>query len=443
MLRQLRSLKLVAAATAVFGLVSIASADMNFESSGAMKWRGEEFSDTLGNAGVVNSRSRDYMSMAINWDLKFMPDPKVMVFFQPKYVKMMGDDPAGSQGAATNGAGTVDSALDVHQGYLTYMHSDRVNYTIGRYEMKYGDEYVIGPVGWSMSGRAFEGIKVNYKWSKGWLDAFYNKLQDRDAGYTGLTADDFDFYGLYHSMSFGDVISAFDLYYLVKNNRTTQTDPGPTEERTTMGARIKGATGPVDFTAEVNQQSGEANAGTVKTDIEDAGSMRAEVGFTMNQNWRIAGEYAKSDRNYDQLYPTGHKWLGHMDLFGRRNITDMAVHVSGKFMEHMSLQAAYHMFSRSDDSADKNGAYASVYNMAGTPAAYSTAAAGDETDVGSEIDVNVTCNKLKALAWTLGVSQFTPGDYFTDTTKGMGYVDEVGAKMGSMSFVYLQATAKF
>ncbi|MDZ4660241.1 MAG: alginate export family protein [Pseudomonadota bacterium] len=443
MLRQLKGLGLVAAATAVFGLVSIASAEVNFESSGGMKWRGEEYSDTFTNAGL-DSRSTDFSSMSINWDLKFMPDPKVMVFFQPKFVKNLGDDPAGSKGAATNGDGYNDSGLDVHQGYLTYKAHDRASVTVGRYEMNYGDEYLIGSDSWTFTGRAFDGWKVNYKWSKGWLDAFYNKIKDKDAGHAGavgVNGDDSDFYGLYHSMALGSTVSAFDLYYLVKSDRTTQTTPGPTALVNTTGLRVKGGKGAVDFTAEYNTQSGETNAGAVTTDLEDAGSMRANVGFTFKQNWRLGLEYAASDRNYDQLFPSGSNWLGDISLFSRRNITDTAVSISGTMMEHMTVNATYHMLSRTEDGADKNGAFTSVYDFGGV--AYGAAAAGNDSAVGNELDLNVTCSKMKALAWTLGYSQFSAGDYLTSTTAGLSAADQDDKKMSSISWVYLQAVAKF
>jgi hypothetical protein len=414
----IKRFKVVAVALAAFGLVSTAFAD-GMEVTGKARMRAEQH--TIGTAATG-----DWIGMATEVNMKWTPDPKVQVFFQPKFFRNMGTTMTGAQGAAGVSGGTVDSALDLHQAYTTYMPTEKAAYTWGRYEMKYGDELVIGPVGWSLVGRSFDGFKGHWVFSDMfWLDGFYNKITETTtAGNppTGPTATaDKNFYGLYFGAKPSAAIAEADLYYLVvQNNTPSGTGTDKTEDRATMGLRVKGATGPVDYRAEWSSQSGKDYTGFQATngDIKDADQLNAEVGFKFGDT-RVSAEHSNANKNYHQLYPTGHKWLGYQDLFGRRNITQLRVGASHKFMEHMGVALDFHTFTRSNDTVG-------AYRLNGTTSWGTT---GTSKDIGTEIDLTVTCNKVKNLTWQAGYSTFSAGDYgksnitgTTETTASMGYV---------------------
>lgn len=423
----IKQFKFFAVAAALVGLVDAASAQSNMEVTGKARVRAEMMSE--GEGGQT-----DFISTGVDVNMKWTPDPKVTFFFQPKFVKTFGvaqslTSTSTSTGgvtttttttqctSATNASGTCDPLMYVHQAYTTFAHSDKISYMFGRYEMKYGDELVIGPVGWSMIGRSFDGLKahwtVNDMW---WLDLFYNKVTE-----TGTTAAmDHNFNGLYIG---GKPVAGMelDLYYLMRDNRTANTDP-KTEERNTYGLRLKGAAGAVDYRAEYSAQSGK----TAGTNIEKADQMDAEVGFKMDQVYgmRLAAEYFTAGIGYDQLYPTGHKWLGYADLFGRRNITGFRVGISNKWNDHMETALDYHMFSRVDDTV---GAYA----LNGTTS-YGTT--GTDKNIGSEIDLTVKCTAMKALTWMAGYSMFSAGQYWKDNR---------GTTNDKVNWAYVMATTNF
>ncbi len=414
----MKHFRIVAVALAAVGLVSTAYAgDMTVD--GKARFRGEQLT-------VGSSAQADIMSIATEVNMKWAPDPKVSVFFQPKFVKIMGQSPAGGT--------TSDATMGVHQAYTNIMPTEKISYQIGRFEMKYGDELVIGPVGWSMTGRAFDGLRAHWVANDIiWLDVFYNKNVETSTfaatGNTGPTATaDTNFIGLYLGGKPGGAIAEADLYYLIlQENTPSGTGTDKEEDRATMGVRLKGATGPVDYRVEYTTQSGKDYKGfqAIDGDIKDADQTNAEVGFKTGDT-RIAVEYFTANKNYDQLFPTGHKWLGFADLFGRRNINGIRAGVSHKFMEHMSVMLDYHTFSRTDDTT-------AVYKLDGSTAW--GANTGSSKDIGTEIDLTLVCSKIKNLTWQAGYSIFSAGDY--------GKANITGTTETNASFGYLMATTTF
>lgn len=414
----MKQFRIVAVALAAVGLVSTAYAD-GMEVTGKARVRMETMEFPAGANGQI-----DAINTGVELNMKWTPDPKVMFFFQPRFVKTMGGAGTGSAGACTaanNSGGTCDQAMNVHQAYATLMHSDKISYTLGRYEMKYGDELVIGPVGWSMTGRAFDGLKAHWTASDMiWVDFFYNKVTESGA----VGSMDHNFYGIYFSAKPAPALAEADVYYLVNSDQTGSIDP-KTVDRQTAGVRLKGATGAVDYRVEYATQSGK----TLGTDIKDADQTNAEVGFKFGDS-RVSAEYFSANKNYNQLYPTGHKWLGFADLFARRNIDGFVVHASHKFMEHMQANLDYHIFNRVDSATAVFGLAGNLAGNTGT--AYGTT--GTDKNVGSEIDLTLSCTKMKAMTWTAGYSAFMGGQYWKDN---------VSATNDKVNYYYLMATTNF
>lgn len=420
----MKHFRFLAVALTAVGLVSTAAAgDMAVD--GKMRMRMEQ-------KGTGDEGSYGRMEMGAEVNMKFTPDPMLTIMVQPKFYKIAGFANTGSQGAATStsGAGTLaDGAMDVHQAYFTYTPSDKVSYTLGRHELKYGDELVIGPVGWSFVGRSWDGVKIHWTASDMiWVDFIWDKITEATTSTT--TSDkEHTLYGIYAGAKLTGPVSEADLYYLINDDRTGNTEP-KTTDRSTLGVRVKGATGAVDYRAEYTTQSGSTYAGVTKTTIDDASNMDVEVGFKTG-DWRVSAEFASASKNYFQMYPTGHKWLGFADLFGRRNIKDMVIGVKGKVMEHMGIGFDYHKFSRTDTAT-------AAYALNGTTGLGTT---GTSDDIGSEMDLTLSCTKMKALTWTLGYSLFTGGDYWKSNQSSTAAPGtEVDDKV---TYAYLMGTATF
>ncbi len=119
-----------------------------------------------------------------------------------------------------------------------------------------------------------------------------------------------------------------------------------------------------------------------------------------------------ASRNYDQLFPTAHKWLGHIDLFGRRNVMGGVVHLSMVPTEKWKVKLDAHTLMRlkNTDGLSSIGAAGGAQLM-GAGTGLTTVNGGTSSTskfAGEEIDFTVSYKAMKHLSFASGVSVFVP-----------------------------------
>jgi hypothetical protein len=287
---------------------------------------------------------------------------------------------------------------------------------VGRQELLFGKQRVIGPLDWGNTRRTFDGVSG---WVKGcnWrLDGFYVQpvLVDIDA--FDEADDTVDFAGLYYASkpSNSTVFEAYALH----TNRDGKRWLGVTEaeERLTLGA---GAWGPIggsrlDYDVEAAYQLGSAGDGDV-----NAWMATAELGWKpcvecWEPRFAIGLDYASGDDDgpggdvgtYDQLFPTGHLWFGWVDAVGRQNVIAARLTASAKPSKEWFVRADLHAFWRAsgDDS---------LYNAAGADIRAPVAGASDE--IGTELDLMVKWQPNRHWEVEAGYGWLWAGPYLTDT----------------------------
>ena len=283
------------------------------------------------------------------------------------------------------GDSTEDPALGLHEGYMK-LKSGKWSLEAGRFEMAYGDELVIGPVGWNHIGRAFDGARFHHMLpNDAWIDVFATQLDEGTVtGVTGdeLAAGDRYFLGVYAGL--GNLIAKgmdldvylFDLRYptySVTVADVTATQNGGDE--LTLGLRAKGKVSLLDYRLEAGYQLGSSAVMGVDTTPLGRAGMQADVELGVNidalKGIRVGleGFYASGDNTdttdvneaWNPLFPTAHKWLGLMDYVdskgGRSNIMGGAFHLKVGILEPLALVLDAHSFSRPvalpDEGADR------------------------------------------------------------------------------------------
>lgn len=275
---------------------------------------------------------------------------------------------------------TEDPALGLHEGFMKVKGSGW-SLEAGRFEMAYGDELVIGPVGWNHIGRAFDGARFRKMLPKdAWVDVFATQLDEGTA--TGLTGDELAagdryFMGVYAGL--GNLIMKgleLDAYLFDVRSPTwsvTVSDVTATQnggDELTLGLRAKGKASLVDYRLEAGYQLGSTPiVGNDTTPLGRAGMQAdAELGVNLEvlKGLRVGleGFYASGDNTdttdineaWNPLFPTAHKWLGLMDFVdskgGRSNIMGGAFHLKLGILEPLSLVLDAHSFSRPVPQAD-------------------------------------------------------------------------------------------
>ncbi len=370
---------------------------------------------------------RDFVLTRVRPDFEYHPHEQVVLFFQPQFTAGWGEGGGSltsiNAGTAASTSGALDDpALGVHQGYLAYSPNDWFTLKLGRQELIYGDHLLIGNVDWSNVGRSFDALKMKFSFERGWLDAIWSLLSDAESGQgrgvaTGSLGDA-HLFGLYSSFDFGDYFKAVDLYVLYRFDETAAPRP---HNYATAGLRLKAKPSAWDYRFEGTGQFGKL-AGANQRDYQ----IDAEGGYTFEDfyKFRIGLEAFVASRNYNQLFPTAHKWLGFIDLFGRRNIFGGIIHLSAKPTERWTLKLDAHTIFRTKTNAG-------LFRLNGTTA---IGAAGASTSRfgGEEIDLTAVYKPLDLLSFQAGFAAFIPAGFVRNN---------VGSKVPV--FGYLQTNVQF
>lgn len=321
------------------------------------------------------------------------------LFFQPQFTKTWGqEEVTANDGAATTSSQSSgalnDTGLDTHQAYIYWKPIESLSAIIGRQEFNYGDQLLVGAVGWHNIGRSFDALKIVFQITDGHkLDIFRSKLVDENI--SSSSNGDFDFSGIYYSGSFGEKLKALDVYIFDKADHRSNTD----SDIYTFGLRAKSKIKSFDYRFEGNTQTGRKISGVKK----DGNQFDIELGYNLEKlNIRLGAEYFSASKDFDQLFPTAHKWLGLADFYQRRNIKGYVIHLGGS-LKKLSYRASYHMFKR-------NNTDGPAYNFGGT----SLGTVGTSDDLGNEIDLTLGYNWSKSIKFAAGYALVKPGSYQKD-----------------------------
>jgi len=370
-------------------------------------------------------------------------------------------------GPGGNGGPEQDGIVDLHQAFFTLGNHKEfpLSLKVGRQELSYGDERLVGAFAWNNIGRVFDAVKVRWQNSLFAAEAFTGKVVLPDDNQFNTWNDYNLFSGLYlTTRKIPKTIT--ELYFFARNEELGvatadagavlpfQTAAPAARDIYTVGGRIRSATnelGNFDYTVEGAYQFGNWQATAVSAEIDqDAYAFMANVGYTFADTFgkpRIGLEYAfgsgDSDptdgkhETFDNLYPTNHKFYGYMDFFSWQNLHDVRAIFTIKPTTRLSLALEGHAFWAAD-TADN------IYNAGGVArGAGPTAGTGFgrnpsyDSYLGSELDFIVGYAVNKFINLEAGYGHFFVGDYIKQTwsspTTGSTDAD----------WVYLQTVIRF
>ncbi len=305
-------------------------------------------------------------------------------------------------------------ALDLHQGFivLSNLFDSKFNLKLGRMELAYGNQRLVGAVNWSNTGRAFDGAQLVYHNDKHRFDLFQMKLTDNTA------EEDYDpemyFSGAWYTMK-PDENRTLHIFGL--SNFNNDRISGGVDDH---ARKLYKFTGGFDYSAKKDNLSYEVEGayqfgkeyfvqtGTrldvgaymfgsrVKYNFESEKKQFLGVGFDY-----LSGDDDNNDDSYgafNTLYATGHKYFGYMDYYlnvtgstGSLGLMDMMVNSGITLNEKASLAGDFHILQFANE------------NFAGSSA------------LGSEIDLTFKYKYAESVDFQAGASIYIPGEVMKNT----------------------------
>lgn len=225
----------------------------------------------------------------------------------------------------------VADGFDVHQAYAELGCPYGLKVRIGRQEIAFDNQRIVGAVDWTQQARAFDAIRLDYNWGKLNTTIFYSKVSESEVYQATTNADgsktttkgaeaDVDVGALW--ASYGgfkalqpSLLLLFDRDNLAKRNRFT------------LGLHLKGSpiTG-LTYSGEFYFQTGTQGGGTSEKNISSfLAALRAGYQIQVKTKpqfefWfdYVSGDDDQSDdtiKTFDTLFATNHKFYGYMDFF--------------------------------------------------------------------------------------------------------------------------------
>ena len=256
---------------------------------------------------------------------------RLHAFVQARDAEVMGANPK-------NVTGSMKDVFDLEQAYIELRNADRgwFSLQVGRQQLRFGDERLVGRSDWSNASRSFDAMRLSLQ-SQAYgvhFDAFASSVVKNYPTSLDKVLPGQNFYGT--NVSFAKLVprATIEPYFYVKTlPSVTGVDKLKGNERLyTSGLRTSGTFGDgFDYKVRYSFQSGH-----LADDPIHAWGGYGVLGYTVSRQHfqpRLSIEYAYASGNksmgnrvigtFDQLYPTSHGQRGLTDLFAEENVKDL------------------------------------------------------------------------------------------------------------------------
>lgn len=333
--------------------------------------------------------------------------------------------------------------LDLHQAFLTLGNPKTFPLVakVGRQELIYGDERLIGAFDWNNIGRVFDAAKLRFERPELWVDAFAGRVVvPRDRHFN--EPNDYDwFWGAYASSQKLVSWQESQFYFLGRNASRQSPDAisggliglATPRDIYTAGLRFKSLPGKLagwDYSLEAAGQFGNFAASPTADRIDhEAFAVHVGGGYTFDAcdlKPRFGVEYnfasGDSDPNddthetFENLFPTNHKFYGYMDLFSWQNLHNVRFNTAVKPAKGLTVTLDYHLFwlAETEDYFYQVSGAPRITGATGSGAGYERNPSYGKF-VGSEIDLVATYALKTWLNLQAGYGHFFVGDYVEDS----------------------------
>lgn len=337
---------------------------------------GKDFTD-----GPTN----EFLSHRARLGLKLTYKTHVEGFVQVQDVRRWGEE------TDTLGDANADT-FDLHQGFVKLAWENGVTLHIGRQEIAFDEERLVGAVNWAQQGRSFDAVRFTYSWGTSAFHAAWAKLAETDTATAPARDRDLGLLRFETKATDELKLSVNGIYDAVAQEGGVH--------RYTVGPYLQWQKDGWKVVGEAYYQGGEA---TKETDF--AAYLVALRGFyTFDAKakptvglWAefLSGDDDPSDDTvgvFDTLFATNHAYYGAADIFTnipvdtrQLGLIDVGGRVAFVPGGKVTVTLDGHQFLTAEDTA------------------------GGESDWGTEADLTIKTGWWEYVSLTGGLSGFFPG----------------------------------
>jgi hypothetical protein len=369
------------------------------------------------NLGFNSTRDDTYWLTRFRFNVGITPSKKYNFQLQVQDARV-GDKSVGPTGAP------FSAPFDLRVGYGELGSSTSpAALRVGRQELVYGEQRLVGHVSWLNAARTFDGVKGTFRGKKFQTDVFLTSV-------VRILPDEFDksgngnrFAGAYMSSTKLIPAVTFEPYVFWKRdvNMLVETGGTGTLSETTAGVRLAGKmTAGFDYGVEMALQRGSLGSDDVTA---WAGHWQMRETLPGKAAIKLAGEYnfASGDEDFtngvrstfDQLYPTPHNKYGLADQIGWKNIHHVRAGFEITPFKGSPVTTNYHSWWLAE-------AQDALYNAGSTPIARVPGGAADR-HVGQELDFQISRALTPQLQAAAGYAHIFTGPFLKEATPGASY----------------------
>jgi hypothetical protein len=294
---------------------------------------------------------------------------------------------------------------------------------IGRQELAFGEQRLLGHLAWVNTGRSFDAARAILRAKTFQVDVFAASLVRSLPDGFDKSGNGNRLIGAYATT--GNVIpkGTLEPYVFFRRDTNLRSELGPfgSLEQATIGARTVGRLPlGLDYGVEMAMQRGSLADDSISAwaghwQLRESLPGKGGVKLTTEYNFATGDESGLDGTRatFDQLYPTGHDKLGLADQVGWRNIHHLREGVEFSPFKATPISVNYHSWWLAEKT---DGLYAAT----GARIAFVAGGAASR-HVGQELDFQVSRAITPQLQLAAGYAHMFTGAFLKQATPGMSY----------------------
>lgn len=376
----------------------------------------------LRGAGAIDesfgSEDASYLLTRLRLNMQVIPASWISFYFQGQDAHIIGAKKTPSLPPLQQ------DTMDLRLGYVAFGgETNPVNVRVGRQELAFGEERLIGPADWLNTPRSFDAASATVRIDGIRLDAFAGSVVKIHDGQFNETTPGNYIYGLYSSLSKLVPRAKLEPYFFWRRQSGLTIQPGTLGITNfgTLGFRFVGKSlvnG--DYDVEMAKQAGSLEPETVAAWAGHwligytLAGMRFSPRFVAEFNY-ATGNNSKDGRvgTFNQLFPSGHNLYGLTDQIGWQNIQHVRTGVELKAHPDWTVSTKYNAYWLADS-------HDALYNVFSTAIASSPSGSAGRF-VGQELDFIISHKYKAGPILSGGFGHLFPGTFLQAVTPGKSY----------------------